>query len=100
MIQMRFASRSMSDTMCEREHDRAAAVRGDLDDLLEEVAARERVQARDGLVENQQIGPMAERQHDRELLPFADGHVLDARSSGRCPTSRRGARSSASSQVE
>ncbi len=78
-IQMRFASRSMSDTMCEEKTIDAPAVRRDLDELLEELAPRDRVEARDRLVENQEVGLVPEREQDRELLPLADRHALDAR---------------------
>jgi hypothetical protein len=61
-----------------REHDRAIAVRGDLDDLLEELSACDGIEARDGLVEDQHIGLVPEPEQDRQLLPLPDGHVLDA----------------------
>ena len=81
-----FASRSTSDTMCDEKHHGAVAVRRDLDDLLEKLPACDGIEARDGLVENQDVGPVAEPEQDRELLALTDRHVLDALLEGRPPT--------------
>src|ERR1700748_3382530 len=60
------------------EHDRALLVTGELDELFEELAPRERIKARHRLIEDQQIRSLAEGQHDRELLPLAHRHALDS----------------------
>src|SRR5690606_29023386 len=59
-----------------REQDRALAVARHVDELLEKPTARERIKARDGLVEHDELGLVADRREDRELLPLADRHLV------------------------
>ena len=88
---MRFASRSMSDTMCD-ENTTARSPSAEIStSCSQELPPRHRVEARHGLIEDQQVRLVPEREQDRELLPLADGHVLDARPQRRRPTRRRGA---------
>ena len=46
---------------------------GELHQALEELAACERVEARDGLVEHEQLGPLCDRERQRELCALPAG---------------------------
>ena len=56
-----------------REHDADTALGDDLHQVLEELAPRERIQARDRLVEEQQLGPLRDRQREGELRALTAG---------------------------
>ncbi len=54
-----------------REHHAELLLGDGLHEQLEELAARERVQARDRLVEDQQLGALGQAEGERELGPLA-----------------------------
>ena len=55
------------------QHDADAVLGDDLHQVLQELAPGERVEARDRLVEDQQLGPLRDRQRERELRALAAG---------------------------
>jgi hypothetical protein len=74
--------------MCEENTTARAPSAGDVDDLLEELTARDRVEARDRLVEDQEVGAVAECEQNRQLLALADRHPLDALAEVELPLAR------------
>ena len=61
-----------------REQHRASPILRDIEQLSQELPACDRIQARHGLVEHQQLRLMAERRQHRELLALADRKRRDA----------------------
>jgi hypothetical protein len=59
------------------QHDPRRVAR-DVDDLAQEFAPRDWIEARDRLVEHEQRRPMTEREQQRQLLSLADRHGPDA----------------------
>ena len=55
------------------QHDADPVLGDDLHQRLQELAPRERVEARDRLVQHQQLGPLRHRQRQRELGPLTAG---------------------------
>ena len=60
------------------EHDGDGVLGGELHQALQELAARERVEARDRLVEHEQLGPLGDRERQRELGALAAGERAGA----------------------
>src|SRR5690606_40225962 len=59
-----------------RKKYRAIAAARHVDQFLQELAPRERIEARNGLVEHDELGLVADGRDDRELLPLADGQLV------------------------
>ena len=60
-----------------REDHGQPAVRNRLHQRLHELAARERIERRDRLVEDEQIGALRERERERDLRLLAAGELSD-----------------------
>ena len=60
-----------------REDHGHAGLRDDLHHRLQELAPRERVERGDRLVEQQQLGPLRERERERDLRLLAAGELAD-----------------------
>ena len=65
----------MSETMCEEKTMARSPSAESVHELFEKLPARHRIEAGHGLVENQQVRPVAERQQDRQFLPLAHRHA-------------------------
>src|SRR5690606_7860504 len=59
-----------------RKDDCPVAAARDIDELLQEAAARDGIEAGDGLVEDEQLGLVAERRENGKLLPLTNGHLV------------------------
>ena len=74
------------------ENDAHAVLGDDLHQASEEVAPRERVEARDRLVQDQQLGPLRDRQRQRELGSLPTGELPGPLGGDRGRAARSGAR--------
>ena len=63
--------------MCEESMTRHAGLADGLHHRVEELAPGERVERGDGLVEQQQLGPLGERERERDLRLLAAGELAD-----------------------
>src|SRR5690606_38785272 len=61
------------------ENDRALLRARDVDQLLQKAAPRKWVETGDRLVENDEVGFVSERGHDRQFLALADRQLTDLR---------------------
>ena len=64
--------------MCDENSTARAGALRDGEQLVQELPPRDRVEARDGLVEHEEVRLVAERREHGELLPLADGQRGDA----------------------
>ena len=74
------------------ENDAHAVLGDDLHQAAQEVAPGDRVEARDRLVEDQQLGPLRDRQRQRQLGSLAAGELPGPLSRDRGRAVRSGAR--------